>query len=541
MLSPLARRVVRGALAFAVTISVTALGVAVANADTAPRPALTALSFEQPTVDATSGGWVFNTLTWTVSNTDPDSYVNGVVTLRMRSSVTGELLGHERTATYWFNDACCMDAQFVSGTTEESTYSYRFPVPHYSDAETATWEVTKVTIVSGATTTAVGGTRLQRLGYRFTARTLIDTTGPSVEFESRSNPYVYAGSGPTSIGFPFIVRDAESGFWKGRIRLAGPGGNSVTTHFTWERDGLNTGIRCGGGNDPVSGGGEVHCSIGVALPAGAPDGTWRVTQVVLHDNAGVVATHNNPAAPTVIVTSNSKVQAGDFLIDPNPVDNWRDDAVTELSMAVTGARRGIASVTVDFALHTPSCHATGPATVRADGRVAVPLIVGRGISECRVEGIRLIDGAGNVALYGRKYLAPDPGLVITQVPHTATPPVVLGATLTPSSLPASQTAGGSTLLTVRTEPQAWPVSSVDAYIYDAAGEVVGSLISGFPQTAGDGTVRQGLFLSTMAPGEYTVGFELRNGPGSFSAWNIPDHPDSRPLPGGPLILTVTDG
>jgi hypothetical protein len=219
---------------------------------------------------------------------------------------------------------------------------------------------------------------------------------------------------------------------------------------------------------------------------------------LLHDNSGVMATHRNPAAPSAIVTSNSKVRASDFAISPNPVDNWRDDAATELTMSVTGARGGISSVAVDFDFNSMSCHPSGPATVE-DGRIAVPLTVQREESECRVEGIRLIDGAGNVALYGRKYGAPDLGLIITQVSSTH-PPVVLGATLTPSSLPASQLGGvRSVTLTIQAEPHAVPIDGIETEMRDAAGNLVDRLTGGASQAA-DGTVRQSLFLpSIMAP------------------------------------------
>jgi hypothetical protein len=384
----------------------------------------------------------------------------------------------------------------------------------------------------------VGGTRLHRFGYRFTALTLVDTTGPTVEFDDRPDSYVYAANGQATIAHHFTVRDGESGFWKGRIRLAGPGGTSVTTRFTWELGGSESGIVCGWGSEPVAAARTVTCSISVVLPAGAPDGAWRVTTVVLHDNAGVMATHRNPTAPTVTVTSNSTVQASDFAIDPNPVDNWRDDAATELSMSVTGARRGVASVTVDFDFNNMSCYPSGPATVE-DGRVALPLTVRRETTRCRVEGIRVIDGAGNVALYGRRYGAPDPGLEITQTSSTH-PPVVLGATLTPSSLPSSQVIGRSVLLTIQAEPHAVPIDGVESHLYDAAGNLVDTWLSPGSQAA-DGTVSQSLFLWTLAPGEYTVGFTLTDGSGRFSQWNVLGRPDSQPLPGGPLVLTITEG
>jgi hypothetical protein len=45
----------------------------------------------------------------------------------------------------------------------------------------------------------------------------------------------------------------------------------------------------------------------------------------------------------------------------------------------------------------------------------------------------------------------------------------------------------------------------------------------------------------LKPGEYTVGFALDDAAGMSSRWNMPDRSDSRTLPGGPVVLTVTEG
>ncbi|WP_435206098.1 hypothetical protein [Micromonospora sp. bgisy143] len=537
-----ARRLVHGALTFAVAVSATVLGGTAAHA-AAPRLALTALAFEQSVVDVTEQ-YASNKLTWTVTNTDPDAtYIHGTVTMRMRSSVTGALVGHEWTAGYGFEETCCTDATYESGTPQESTYSYHLPVRRYSDATTATWEVIKVTISAGDRTTNISAAALQSFGYRFTARTLIDTSGPSVESIGLGGqlrkPYFYVGNGPATVTYDFMVQDNESGFWKGTIRLAGPGGAGVTMPFTWERDPYGSGVRCGRVYGGDRDGTYMSCSIEVTLPASADAGNWRVAALVLHNNAGGTTTYKNPAAPSITTTFNSTVQASGFAISPNPVNNWRSEVMAELTMSVTGATKGISAVNVDLGFG--GCTQWGAPTVKSDGRIAVPVMVYRQTEKCDVQGISVVDGAGKVALYGTAFGAPDPGLKITRVP-SPNPPVVLGATLDPSSLPASEVGQGSPKLTITTQVQVAPIDGLDVYLYDTDGNVLSSSGGGASQ-AEDGTVTSWLYLpwQGLAPGEYTVGFRVSDAAQKSSAWNMPDRSDSQTLPGGPVVLTITEG
>ena len=67
----------------------------------------------------------------------------------------------------------------------------------------------------------------------------------------------------------------------------------------------------------------------------------------------------------------------------------------------------------------------------------------------------------------------------------------------------------------------------------------------------DGSVETSLRLpyEGLSPGRYQVGLVLSDEgllssrwdmPGS-SRWDMPGEPASRPIPGGPVLLTVTDG
>ncbi|MEU8073538.1 MULTISPECIES: hypothetical protein [unclassified Micromonospora] len=522
-------------------VAATMFGATAAHA-AAPRLGLTALAFADTTVDAT-GDYAANKLTWTVTNSDPDAdFVFGTVTMRMRSTVTGELVGHDWIARYAYQETCCSDAVYESGTPQRSTYSFDLPVRRYSDADTALWEVTKVTIGYRGTTATVSGVRLQAFGYQFTARTLIDSSGPSADSISLNSflrrPYLYMGNGPATVTYDFTVQDWQSGFWKGTIRLAGPGGASITTAFTWEREEYSTGLRCGRVSSGQQDGVYMACAVDVALPSDTATGNWRVAALVLRNNAGGTTTYKNPTAPSVTTTTNSTLRASDFAVSPNPVDNWRDSVMTDVSMVVTDARKGLSTIQLDL---VGGCQQYGLPTTRADGRVAVRVMVYQQTEECVVEGLAVVDGAGNVALYGSMYRAPDPGLTITRVPST-NPPMARSATLDPSSVPSSEVGQSSVKLTIDAEVQVAPINGVGVYLYDADGDMVSQSFGGINQ-APDGTVTTWVYLpwQGLSPGRYTVGFVLSDAARASTAWNMPDRPDSRTLPGGPVVLTVTEG
>ncbi|MEU1394851.1 hypothetical protein ABZ403_02100 [Micromonospora zamorensis] len=536
----LARGLLRGTLTLALVTSTTVLGSAVAHAAT-PRLALTALSFEQSTVDATQDNGS-NRLTFTATNTEPDAQnLAGTVTLRMRSSLTGEWLGHDRVVRFDYNYGWG-DVELVSGTPREATFAYHMPVRRYSDATTATWEVTKVTLSGDDISATVGAAKLSTFpGYRFTATTLIDLSAPTFSFLALNNgrdPYFYVKDDPAYFAISLTVDDYQSGFWKGSIKLVGPGGQSLSTQIDWARDEYSTGFRCGGSTSGDADGHYVPCSMEMKFPPGTAPGSWRVGQIVLVNNAGGRATYKNPAGPSMVVTSNSTLQATDFVVSPNPVDNWRADVTTELSMAVTGAVRGISQLDVTF---EDQCSTTGQPYTKADGRLAVRVLVSSRARGCEVEKLSVRDGAGNLALYGAEASAPDPQISIDQVPSTE-PPTALSAALNPASIPLSQLANQSIRLTVQAEVKVAPVTSMPVYVYDADGEVVFQT-SGYGGQAPDGSLTYDMSLGYwgLEPGQYTVGFMLYDASGLRSYWNMPDVSSSLTLPGGPVVLTITEG
>ncbi|MFF5295254.1 hypothetical protein [Paractinoplanes globisporus] len=541
MIPSLARGLFRGALVLAFAATVTATGASVAQAAASPRLSLTALAFEKTTVDASSSS-VADDLTWTVKNTDPDATgLYGSVTFRMRSSVTGAYVGHERVVTFEYDNTCCSGAEFVSGTPQESTYRYTFVVPQWSDAATTTWEVTNVSAGSGDLTLSVGATKLAAFDSKVAATTGTDNSGPSIEQlnlvqDYPARPYLYVGAGPNTVRYDFWVQDQQSGFWKGTIKLAGPGGQSITTSFTWEYETYSTGLNCGN----VSGGDIYYmaCNVTVTLPADAAAGSWRVAQMVVFNNAGGRSTYKNPQSSPFTVTSNAVVSAANFAITPTEVDNWRQTATGTMSFDVAGLRKGLSSVGVDF--DTFSCYASGSPTL-AGGTVTLAFTMYSRTASCTVTGLAIVDGAGDVALYGTKYGAPSPGLTVRQKPDT-TPPVVTGASLDVTSIPVSQIGQMSINLTIQAEILTAPINGISLYLYDSEGTPTQLSFGGTSQGA-DGTVRTWIDLpwwEPIAPGTYTIGFQLSDEGRLTSNWDMPDRADSHAVPGGPLTLTITE-
>lgn len=530
-----------------------AIGVSAAQAATAQAAkttlALSALSFAQTSVDSSKGP-VADDLTWTVTDSNPNAnYVAGLVTIRMVDNATGAFLGHEYTLSYSLDNSGYGNGSYVSGTAQESTYNYTFVVPQYANAATTTWEVTKVTIADDQSATAtVSVTKLQSLGFGYSIATTaaVDSSGPTVDYvtlQSRApyasglRPYVYVGEEAQEVTYDMTVHDSQSGFWKGTLKLAGPGGVSVTSSFAWEKDVNTTAVSCGG----LSGGDDrdMQCAVAVTLPANAAAGSWRVASIKLFDNAGAQSITKNPQAQAVTVTSDATLSASGLGISPNLVNNWRDDATTQLTMAVNGVRKGITAVYVDFDSGLCVQHGNVP-TANADGTVSVPIEVYQSASSCKVVGIAIVDGAAEVALYGSEYGAPDPALTIQRIPDT-TPPVATSVTLDPSTISESQISDSLTV-TVHAAVQTAPIDQFSIHLYDADGQEITSEIGGTGQ-APDGTVTIFLTLpwwyGNLQPGIYTLGLSLTDSGNLTTSYGIPNDPNSLPMPGGPVTLTIT--
>jgi hypothetical protein len=260
-----------------------------------------------------------------------------------------------------------------------------------------------------------------------------------------------------------------------------------------------------------------------------------VWQITLWDNAGNKAVYKNLNALPVIVTANDVMTAGAFQAVPNPVNNWTSGQNVQISMRISGATRGARAIYVDFAQGS-NCEPEFPTpTTHSDGTTTVPIFMFQQlpfIGPCHVTGIAVIDQAGHAALYGPEYGAPDPGLVISTVPDT--PPVATGASLSPATL-ASSSLPAFMDLHVTVDDAVAPVNEVNATIFDSMGNPVGGGLGGVSDTL-TGTVVLSVEVSSLAPGTYTVAFQITDVGGLTSSYGYPTSP---PVPGGPLTLTIT--
>jgi hypothetical protein len=227
------------------------------------------------------------------------------------------------------------------------------------------------------------------------------------------------------------------------------------------------------------------------------------------------------------------VSASEFAADPALVDNWRSDQQPAVKMKISGAQNGVANVYVDT--DELCVQRTTTPSADADGVVAVPLNMSKWTDRCTVNGIAIVDGKGNVALYGSRYHAPDPHVVFNRMPDT-TPPAVASAVLNRTTVPADEANSASLSATVTLSPSLAPVDGYDSWVFDASGNVVG-YSSGRAQEDPAGTVQVPFtFRYGIQPGTYSVGFRISDSAGLQSTFGTPW---GQPMPGGPLQITVT--
>lgn len=530
----LARRSLTGA-ALAVLVLTAGLLSNPAQAATATgRLTLTGLSFAQSSVDA-SGGSATVDLNWTVKDSNQAATsVTGDVQIRLAGAQPGSYVGQVYDIAFGQIGYTGLSS---SGTAQDSSYSYAFAVPQYSFAATAHWDVVQVTAQDDqGNSLSVQGSHLNRYSGVLTATELVDSTPPgydSLQFPivlGPSRPYVYNGGSGGSSSYSFNADDAQSGFWKGVLTLLGPGGATLSARFSYTYSLAEGAGACGSGTvfDDTS----AWCQPTVTIPASAPSGTWTVTRLDLWDNAGNHAAYRNLNVLPITVTSNSAVQASGFTASPNPVNNWTQTQTVQIGMNVSGAQDGVATIYVDFAAGGPCEQQSTTPTANADGTYSVPVSMFSIASSCTVAGVAVLDGAGNLAVYGPEYGGPGVGIQLSRVPDT-TPPVATGASLSATSLP--QTAG-SIGLTVDVDDAIAPVTGFSATVFNSSGFPVGGADGGLPATL-NGPVSTSVYFSTgLPPGTYTVAFQLTDEGGLESSYG---YPNSQPVPGGPLQFTIT--
>src|SRR5262249_3916193 len=157
-------------------------------------------------------------------------------------------------------------------------------------------------------------------------------------------------------------------------------------------------------------------SILVHFPAGSAPGVWQVTRVTVVNNAGSTAVDNAPQADPITLTTDSTLSAAGFTFTPNPFNNWDTDVNAHITMTVTGAVDGVSAIYLEDDGQT-SCRQIDPTPIaNADGTYSASIDVPFSHRQCTIGGLAVVDGAGNVAVYGTEYNRPDLGLTGTQVP-----------------------------------------------------------------------------------------------------------------------------
>jgi hypothetical protein len=527
-------------LATAVVPPALAAPAATASPATHGRLTLARLRFVPPTVNARSGTAKV-ALTWNLKDSNRRATaISGYLDIRLQGHRPGSYVGQVVHVAYSLGAGPYV--VWSTGTAQDSFYSYTFAVPGFSFARTARWVVTRFTASDDqGNTLALYGTRLGAYRNVLTATEKVDSAPPGYNSLALGafvfpppHPYVYDG-GPKggSMTYSLTVTDPKSGFWKGRLTLRGPGGRTLAARFAQES--APSGPTCGtlSSYDDTN----AMCSVTVTFPHGTASGTWRVWQITLWDNAGNKAVYKNLSALPVIVTADDVMSASAFQAIPNPVNNWTSGQNVQISMRISGATRGARAIYVDFAqgsncepeLPTPTAHSDGTTTVPIFMFQQLPFI-----GPCQVTGIAIVDHGGHAALYGPEYGAPDPGLKISTVPDT--PPVATGASLSPATLSASSLPA-FTDLHVTVNDAVAPVNEVSATILDSKGNPVGGALGGVPDTL-TGTVVLSVEIGSgsLAPGTYTVAFQITDIGGLTSSYGYPTSP---PVPGGPITLTIT--
>lgn len=496
---------------------------------------LTALSVESSTVDASSGDGTV-TIDWTVQDGDTAATdMLGSLTVQ-QVGTDGRLVGAPQALTFSFQPEWPYQANPVDGSMASAHYSYAFPVPQYAAQPTARWAVVRAEAKDDrGATLAVGRQRLARYGAEFTATHLVDSTGPAYDQLGQvldQPEYLYNADASVTARYRLNITDDESGFFRGRLVLAGPQGATVSGTFRLvpNTDGSQ---QCG--DYPGYDSHDVWCTVDVTIPAGAPAGSWSVSRLRLTDASGTVSVSGGLSQDPVHVTQNGTLRATDFAISPRQYNNWNGTARLAVTMKPAGFRDGIASVTV--LLDGCGGSVTENPEIADDGSISVAATVPPVYTrKCAVTGIGITDGAGNTAAYGTDFHGPALDLVATQIPDTAAP-VVNSASLDVTSVPAS-TLRRNAVLTLDVTSFVG-VNGFSLTVYDASGEPVGGMSGGISSVTNGPLKLLVPLYEGLTPGVYTVGFTLTDAGDLYSQYGYPNGV-GLPVPGGPLRITVTD-
>jgi hypothetical protein len=259
--------------------------------------------------------------------------------------------------------------------------------------------------------------------------------------------------------------------------------------------------------------------------------------VELVDNAGNKTTADVTTHP-VTVTSNKVLRVTTFSASPNPVDNWRRNAETTVSLMPSGARGAITAVYLNFT-NSPCGQRDGNPVQQADGSVSVTVGILQEYPGCAVTGAAIVDAAGNAAVYGSDYEAPDPKLMIARLSDTEAP-AASDIALNTHSIRRSDIGIVPLEITMNVDEGPAPVRDDEMYYYAADGELHQIESGSRPGTGTPHLMLRPFLPHDITPGTYTLGFRLIDAARNNASYGIPQHPGNHPLPAETLRITVTD-
>ncbi len=475
-----------------------AAAVAVGRAHHVQPLAVTRLSFAERSVNA-SGGGVRVALRWRITDTRKGaSRINGSLTLAAPGARPGSYLTQKVSASFALKGA---SQAHRSGSARRSAYTYEFVVPRYALAGRVRWQVISLTVRDNkGDKLRLSASQLGRFKATLRATELADTTAPTLESLQLSGAanrnYVYSGprgSGPATAAV--CLHPAPDGFAGGSLQLTGPDSRTLTAPFTASALVIGRG---GCAYDSAAGSYGQPYKVAIKFPASSSPGVWTATRLELADALGNTST------------------------------------ATQLGGA------GALTVTGDNQYPLPTdCQPGGPTPVAGSGDVeSVQFVMQSPTASCAPTGITIIDGDGNVAVYGSEYAAPATGLTVTQVPDT-TPPVATAASLNVSSATQSQVddPDGFVTLTIQVTTGVAPVNYFTLGLYQN-GKLVQSELGGVSDDAGKLSILVATWDMNLAVGTYTVGFTVQDVGGLNNSYGPGG---TNLMPGGPVTLTVTAG
>lgn len=498
--------------------------------------AVTTMNFTPSAVDARPGGETV-TLRWTMTDTTPGADGMSVrVSLRRQGAKAGTYLGVPLVGKYDVGSSGQGITLVPGSTPQKATYEWTLAVPQYAAGTSVTWAVTHLQAWDHrGTSLDWDAARLGAFHSTFKAKTLADAQGPKYDnlaVDNEQPPYVYAGEDSSYMTYELDVQDAQAGISGGNLTLTGPGGQHLTGSFaiewTWDEGYQGCGYIGSGQTDAQS------CRVSVAFPAHTASGTWTVSKVKLTDNAGNTSTYDNLSVAPVHVTSDDVLSADGFTATPNPVDTWHGARTTKVGFRPHGGRGGVASAVVISDSVNGCRQSSTKATTAANGTVSVDYGVPRHDFTCHITGLIITDNAGNVALYGSEFGAPETGLTITSAPDSVLPEIDR-ATLSPTVVPATDHST-EIQLTVNVSGTTSGVDGYDVSLIDSSGEVHPAVSGGTSPTFSGPLTTTFQLPSHMPPGTYTIALSLSDQANKSTSFGFPN---GTPMPGGPLTLTVT--